>query len=283
MKIMKILAGIDFGRDTEKVLAYASYFARNFNASLGLLHVLDYLVTPPAYLIPYIEEERRIVGQKLAFWKEELAPTGLRIEAEVIAGRLRESFAMTMKNKNTDMLVLGFMSHVLRRSSSEKLIKGLQIPMLVVRGDKADSAEGRSLNVRKILCPTDFSEPSGKALNAARELAVRLSSQLEIVHVFPNYIFEQMEALKDRDGLLKELYDESKERLEKFLHASGLTVPGTMEEGEPDRKIVSFAKEKDFDLIVMGARGMGRIEGMLIGSVTDAVLKSAPCPVLVIH
>jgi nucleotide-binding universal stress UspA family protein len=34
---------------------------------------------------------------------------------------------------------------------------------------------------------------------------------------------------------------------------------------------------------VMGARGLGLIKGMLIGSVTDAVLKSAPCPVLVIH
>ena len=283
MKITKILAGIDFEKDTEKVLTYASYFAENFNASLDLLHVLDYLVTPPAYLIPYIEEEKRIVGQKFAALKKELAGSGIRAEAEVIAGRLRESFDMTIKNQSTDMLVLGFMSHVFRRSSSEKLIKGLRIPMLVVRGDKAESAKIGSLKVRKILCTTDFSEISGKALNAAKELAVKLSSQLEIVHVFPNYIFEQMKALKDRDGLLKELYNESKDTLEKFLHASGLTVAGTMEEGEPDRRIVSFAKEKDFDLIVIGARGLGHIEGMLIGSVTDAVLKSAPCPVLVIH
>jgi nucleotide-binding universal stress UspA family protein len=283
MKITKILAGIDFEKDTEKVLAYASYFAENFNACLDLLHVLDYLVTPPAYLLPYIEEEKKIVGQKFAALKKELAGSGIRAEAEVIAGRLRESFDMTIKNQNTDMLVLGFMSHVLRRSSSEKLIKGLRIPMLVVRGDKAESAKIGSLKVRKILCTTDFSEISGKALNAAKELAVKLSSQLEIVHVFPNHIFEQMKTLKDRDGLLKELYNESKDRLEKFLHASGLTVAGTMEEGEPDRRIVSFAKQNDFDLIVIGARGLGRIEGMLIGSVTDAVLKSAPCPVLVIH
>ncbi len=283
MKIEKILAGIDFEKDTEKVLTYASYFAENFNASLDLLHVLDYLVTPPAYLIPYIEEEKRIVGQKFAVLKKELAGSGIRAEADVIAGRLRESFDMTIKNQRTDMLVLGFMSHVFRRSSSEKLIKGLRIPMLVVRGDKAESAKSGSLKVRKILCTTDFSEISGKALNAAKELAVKFSSQLEIVHVFPNYIFEQMKALKDRDGLLKELYNESKDTLEKFLHASGLTVAGTMEEGEPDIRIVSFANEKDFDLIVIGARGLGHIEGMLIGSVTDAVLKSAPCPVLVIH
>jgi len=56
-----------------------------------------------------------------------------------------------------------------------------------------------------------------------------------------------------------------------------------MDQGEPHKRIVALAKEKDIDLIVMGARGLGFIKGMLIGSVTDAVLKSSPCPVLVAH
>ncbi len=58
---------------------------------------------------------------------------------------------------------------------------------------------------------------------------------------------------------------------------------GIIHEGEPDKRIVSFSRENDIDLLVMGARGLGFIKGMLIGSVTDAVLKSSPCPVLVIH
>jgi nucleotide-binding universal stress UspA family protein len=58
---------------------------------------------------------------------------------------------------------------------------------------------------------------------------------------------------------------------------------GIMDQGEPHKRIVALAKEKDIDLIVMGARGLGLIKGMLIGSVTDAVLKSSPCPVLVAH
>ena len=58
---------------------------------------------------------------------------------------------------------------------------------------------------------------------------------------------------------------------------------GTIEEGEPYEKIVSFAQQNSIDLIVTGARGLGLIEGMLIGSVTDAVLKSSHCPVLVLH
>ena len=283
MKIETILAGIDFEKDTEKVLAYASYFAGTFSASLKLLHVIDYLTTPPEYLVPYVKEEQRLVEKEFDLLRKELTASGMKVETEVVVGRLRESFDTAIKTAKADMLVLGFVSHVLRRSSSEKLIKGLRTPMFVVRGEKAESARGISLKIMKIVCPTDFSDISERAVKTAVELSDRLSARLEILHVFPMHLFEQMKTLEDRNDILKELYAEAEDKLEKVVRASGVTNAGLIEEGEPYKRIVSVAKEKDFDLIVMGARGLGRIEEMLIGSVTDAVLKSAPCPVLVIH
>jgi nucleotide-binding universal stress UspA family protein len=284
MRIENILGGIDFEKDTEKVLAYASFFAKSFSASLTLLHVIDYLMTPPSYLIPYIEEEKRAAEKKFDILKRELQASRLQVGTMAVVGRLQESFCDAVKNTKSDMVVLGFISHIVRRSSSEKLIKSLRIPILIVRGDKSESSlRVIPLRIGKILCPTDFSEISGRALNAARELAERFSAQLEILHVFPNHMFEQMKTVRDRDSLLKELRDEAMEKLGKFIHSSGLTKAGEMVEGEPDERIVSFAKEKDVDLIVIGARGLGLLQGMLIGSVTDAVLKTSPCPVLVIH
>jgi len=279
----KILAGIDFEKDTEKVLAYAALFTETFRASLNLLYVLDYLVTPPAYLTPYIEDELKFVEKKFDDLKKDLMVSGIKAGSEVVVGRLQESFDVAVKNTGADMLILGFVSHVLRRSSSEKLIKGLRIPMLVVRGTKAESAKIGSLKIRRILCPTDFSEISERALKAARELAEKLSSELEVLHVFPDRIFGRMKALEEEDKIVRELYADAKDKLNKTVRESGLTKAGLMEKGEPYKVIVSSAEEKDIDLIVLGARGLGRIEGMLIGSVTDAVLKSSPCPVLVIH
>jgi nucleotide-binding universal stress UspA family protein len=283
MKIETILAGIDFEKDTEKVLAYASYFAETFSASLKLLHVIDYLTTPPEYLAPYVKEEQRLVEQEFDLLRTKLTTSGRKVETEVAVGRLRESFDTAIKTTKADVLVLGFVSHILRRSSSEKLIKGLRTPMFVVRGEKAESARAGSLKIVKILCATDFSAISERAVKTAVELANKLSARLEILHVFPRHLFEQMKTLEDRNNILKELYAEAKDNLEKVVRDAGVTNAGIMEEGEPYKRIVSVAKEKDFDLIVMGARGLGRIEGMLIGSVTDAVLKSAPCPVLVIR
>ncbi len=283
MKIKKILAGIDLEKDSEPVLAYASFLADVFTASLGLLYVIDYLVTPPAYLTPYIEKEKKDAMEKLAALKAKMTEAGFNAESEVIVGRLRESFEAVVKKRSADMLVLGFMTHALRRSSSEKLIKGLQTPLLVVRGEKGDRASIGSVKIGKILCPVDFSETSRKALNAARELADAFSAKLDIIYVSPDYLVRKMRVAEDRDRAAKALRERAENELDDFLRGFSLKEAGKVQEGEPGSEIVSFARREDVDLIVMGARGLGFVQGMLIGSVTDAVLKSSPCPVFVIH
>jgi len=65
MRIERILAGIDFEVDTEKVLAYAAFFAQGLSASLHLLNVIDYLITPPAYLSRYMGDETPAVGKDI--------------------------------------------------------------------------------------------------------------------------------------------------------------------------------------------------------------------------
>jgi nucleotide-binding universal stress UspA family protein len=278
MKIEKILAGIDFGKDSENVLAYASYFAKIFGAT-----VIDYLITPPAYLTPYIEEEKKIAEKKFEELKKQLSDSGISSKTEIIVGRLQESFEAAAQKKHADMLVLGFMSHALRRSSSEKLIKSLQMPMLVIRGAKAETSKAGDIQIRKILCPTDFSDMSGKALKVARELKEALSSKLDVIHVSTDYEIAKIKTLEHKERAIQELHEMAKNKLDEFLQVHAVQEKGVIEEGEPERKIVAFARENDIDLIVIAARGLGLIKGMLIGSVTDAILKTSPCPVLVVH
>lgn len=177
MKIEKILAGIDFGRDSESVLAYASHFAKIFGASVNILYVIDYLTTPPAYLMPYIEQEKKVAEEKIEELKKQLSDSGISSTTEIIVGRLQESFQAAAKKTDADMLVLGFVSHAIRRSSSEKLIKSLKMPMLVVRGSKSETLKTGSVHIKKILCPIDFSDMSGTALKTALELKDVLSSK----------------------------------------------------------------------------------------------------------
>jgi len=283
MKIQKILAGIDLQEDSERVLAYASFFADVFGASLSLLYVIDYLVTPPAYLAPYIEKEKRDAAEKLAALRAKLTGAGSGADSEVVVGRLRESFEAMVKRESVDVLVLGFKTHPLRRSSSEKLIKGLPTSVLVVKGRRAESEHIGSIKIRKILCPVDFSEISRNALNAAKGLADAFSAGLDVIYVAPDYLVRKMRVQEEKDKAAKALREKAEDKLESFLAGSGLKDLGRVEEGDPAGVIVSLAEKEDADLIVMSARGLGLIQGMLMGSVTDAVLKSSPCPVFVIR
>jgi len=284
MKIKKILTGIDFGPATDKVIAYASCFAGAMDASMSLLYVIDYLVTPPAYLGTYIDEEKKAAVKKFDALKKQLAGYGIQTESEVMVGRLHESFEEAIKKKGPDMLALGFVHHALRRSSSEKLIKGLTIPMLVVKGLKAESAQAGSVKIRRILCPVDFSDISKEALRSAVELSKIFSSELSVIYKVPSYIKRKnIYETKDIDSLVNKLLEEARNKLNAFVFDLDIKESSLIEEGEPDKRIVEFSQENDIDLTVMGARGLGLIKGMLIGSVTDAVLKSSPCPVLVIH
>ncbi|MCG2720485.1 MAG: universal stress protein [Thermodesulfovibrionales bacterium] len=283
MDIKKILVGVDFGPATEAVLSYAAHFALATDASLTLLYAIDYLTTPPAYLAPYMEKEKKGALDNFTVLQKQLAERGIRTETEVTAGRLQESFESAIKKTQPDMLVLGFVSHTFRRSSSEKLIKGLKMPMLVVRGEKARTASSGPVIIKKILCPVDLSEQSQKALIVAKELQRTLSCSLEILSVMPYHKIRGLTSQDESDRLIRELHDDTKNRLENFLGNTGIEESVIIDDGEPGERIPAVAQKLDIDLIVIGARGLGLIKGMLIGSVTDAVLKTSPCPVLVIH
>lgn len=285
MTIKNILAGIDLGRFTESIIAYSVYLAKNFNASINFLYVIDYLVTPPAYLLPYIDEEKKLAKKKIEGICDRLKDLGIETNTKVVVGRLQETFDTEIKRCKPDMLVLGFTTHALRRSSSEKLIKGLKIPMLVIRGKGVEASIYKdSLEIRNILCPVDFSETSNKALALAKELGGIFSSKLYVLHVVPAFLIKRkIKEIGKKDIELKELLEEARYNLLEKMDNYGIKNYGFVEEGEPYKSIVDFANKNNIDLIVIGARGLGLIKGMLLGSVSDAVLKASPCPVLVVH
>ncbi len=60
-------------------------------------------------------------------------------------------------------------------------------------------------------------------------------------------------------------------------------LKGVISQGTPAEMICSAADEGAYDMIVMGARGLSYLQGVLIGSTTESVLRTSPCPVLVVH
>jgi nucleotide-binding universal stress UspA family protein len=284
MLIDKILVAIDFEKETNNIVSYAGYFSLKTGSSLEFLNVIDYITTPPSYLLKYIEEEKKAIEKRFIDIKNILEKYNINLRLEIVVGRLQESFQRYVDEKAPKMLIIGFSSHQFRRSSSEKIIKSLKVPMLVVRGVSFKEIDVESVLIKKILCPVDLSEPSKKALSFSIQLSQLLSADLLILHVISDKF------IKDKvfkEGELREYYkvilEERRKEFYSLLESFDCKDKGEVIEGDPYIDIVRYANENNFNLIVVGARGLGLIKGLFIGSVTDSILKTSHCPVFVVH
>lgn len=291
LKAEKILAAIDLGSDTEKILAYALWLSKTVGsgtAEIDMLYVIDYALTPPAYMIPYIEKEKKADEEELCKWAERLKGLGIRAGHTIAVGRLVEAFNAAIKDMQSDILVLGYKSHIVRPSSSERLIKSLDIPMLVIRGQKSEKSLIGKVNIKKILCPVDFSEPSKKAFEFAKSLSEKASADLIASHVVSSIKmekgFEKLRDMseKDRSDYKNELLKDAEGKMCFFLNICG-GAESVVRIGVPYTTINEIATEKEADLIVMGARGLSYTKGVILGSVSESIIKSSPCPVMIVR
>jgi len=140
----------------------------------------------------------------------------------------------------------------------------------------------------KILLATDGSEEAQLAATTAADLAEKTNSELHLITVGPDLpLYELPEHPAEFEDVLRENRREAKEMLEqqtKRIEESGGTVKEThLREGRVEEEIVEVAEELGAGLIVMGSRGHGRLSRALMGSVSDAVVRHAHCPVTIVR
>ena len=141
------------------------------------------------------------------------------------------------------------------------------------------------MKFQTILCPTDFSEVSQKAMeyavhfasfHQAKILLLNVVDHLQgfdhyqILAITPQEIAEKMEkqARKDLNALAKKI-------------KNAVEIEKIVRQGKAFVEIIKTAKERNADLIIMGSHGRSGLPHILIGSVAEKVVRNAPCPVLV--
>lgn len=150
--------------------------------------------------------------------------------------------------------------------------------------------------IRKILVALDGSEPADKALDYALDLAEKYSANILLLSVIQPAIVPMISyPASGVSPVLPAVYSAytkgfragHKKVLSQALKKARKTKPKLkvstkLEEGRPSDKIVEAAKHGNFDIIVMGSRGLGGIKEFLLGSVSDRVSDYAECPVLIV-
>ena len=126
------------------------------------------------------------------------------------------------------------------------------------------------IHVKRIMVPVDFSEPSKKAVNYGLSLASEFESRLLLAHIAP---FDSG------------LYDKAKAQLLQLIPADlreRLDFEIVVKAGDIREELLATVEEKEIDLVVMGSRGRSYFERMLLGSVTERLLRKLHVPILTV-
>lgn len=302
--ITRILVPTDFSAASNEAFAFAKKIAERFDASLHLVHAFEDPFTTAAFAAEMYaplpanlrDKMLRDIEQRLA---ERMPPeerNRFRGTTDIITGPPAKAIVEYAETLASDLIVMGThgrggMAHLLLGSVAERVVRSAACPVLTVR-----ATPGRT--IRRVLVPTDFSETADEALDYALLLAARFGASLELLHVLDDpFVTEGLaaeaymsEAPVMRSALLREAQNRLDRRVAPLRSASdyegwpGLVrVDAEVLFGHGAKTIAEYAQDREVDLIVMGTHGRTGVAHLLLGSVAERLVRTAPCPVLTVR
>src|SRR5438874_9562640 len=126
------------------------------------------------------------------------------------------------------------------------------------------------IHVKRILAPVDFSEPSKKAVNYGLSLALEFEARLVLAHISP---YDALSYERAKTFLLQLIPADCRAQLDFEI---------IVKAGDVREELLGIIEEKAIDLVVMGSRGRSYFERLLLGSVTERMLRKVHVPILTI-
>lgn len=140
--------------------------------------------------------------------------------------------------------------------------------------------------IRRIVCPTDFSPTSAKAVELAMDMARSFGADLLLVHVVPDITqpFRSFGMATAFPQLREELLARAADSLRTLAtKGTGITVRTKVLDGEVHTQVLDCAKREGADLVVIGTHGHTGLKHALLGSTAERVVRLAECPVLTVR
>ncbi len=297
LSIKKILLPMDFSRCSEQAFSHALYLAKQYGAELHLLHAIV-MYENELYCPPYTSSDRREIYHHLkknAKGKQvELLSSHDVDNVEVKVAQKKGISAAPVimqyaEDRNIDLIVMGThgrrgLGHLFLGSITEEVVRCALCPVLTIREKKKETAPHA---LRSILVPLDFSEHSKVSLLHAKGIANSYHADLRLLHVveqttFPVFYPAGMQSIL---AAKKKAKESSEKVMVSYLEDVGEIKRKeivSVVEGHAASDIVKYAKDHETDMIVIATHGLTGFQHMLIGSVTEKVVRMAPCPVFVV-
>ena len=296
MKIKRILWANDGSKESANALKVAEYFARLYSSDIIGLYAnyVFYPITPNySYYAGYIEEaadkNKKEIERNFKKIKEQLSRKKINFTSKVIRGEVAKSINDLSEDKKAGLIIIGntgkgLITRILIGSNTLKVLHRSKVPVLAVPGH----IEGRKFKLNKILVPIDISEKNLNSLKFAIDLALKTNSSITLIYVlsitnnimeYPTKVIEQI--INGIDSSLDEIISEAKEIGLSKANGNSLSIRKKhLVDLRPAVKISDYAKNNNFDLIVMNSHSKSKVEKFFLGSVTEEVIRNSRCPVL---
>lgn len=291
--ILQILVATDLSPVAHAALDRALDLARRSGAAIELLTVLGVAESDAWSSVQYspevlerAEAAEEKVRKDVADLIAQHDTTGVRPEVSVRRGQPIPSIIARIEQINADLLVLGThdrgrIEHLLVTSVAEELVRRAPCSALIVHERDTHPPDV----IERILVPVDLSSRSLPLLRYAAALAEQYEARIDVLHaVEPVPLLDIVSGAMTMRDVVPDMRRLAESRLKSMLRRIdvGPQPPDVhVVEGHAASKVLDVARERRTDLIVIGKQGRSAIERFFIGSVTERVVRHAPCPVLV--
>ena len=278
----RILVPLDGTAESNAALPAARTMARATGASVFLLQVLE------------SDESRASADQaadRLTRVAGELAGNGVQVESAVRPGQAADEILQQVSAQAADLVMMrtrgqAGLQRALMGSVAERLLSRSDVPIVMLRpgGRRMDKLE-------HLLVPVDGSPGGALALSSGVGLAKATGAQIHLIEVVVPLVFQTVTPADGHMYYDPAWDDEALSAAQAYveglltrLQGSGVVASGEAHSA-PDiaTRIVQAADEHTIDLIVMSTQALTGLQRALLGSVADAVMRTAPCPVLLLH
>lgn len=290
MTLKRILVATDGSQDAERAIDWLADFPLPADAAVDVVSAVQapFAADAAAALgwTEFVAENERVVAEA----RRRLEKRWSEVTGRVLDGDPRWAIVEVASRGGSDLIVLGArglgaVGSFLLGSVSLGVTRHAPCPVLVVRE--------RARPVRTVTIAIDGSADARAAFDFVADLPLPSDVRIHLVGVveplrFPTSAPGIISATLR--SAIQGVENEARRRLEAELHSLAATMPPRVRSvvtvtptGAPAATIVRAAEAEDSDLIVVGARGLGTLERLALGSVSESVLRHAACPVLVVR
>lgn len=281
--IKRILFATDFSSCAHHAEDYVAFFAKAYEANVAILHALE--IYEGTYVTTVQDQSE--THERLDDIVRRLAQPAGRVRYQERAGIPDAIICETAEEVRADLIVLGThgrtgLHHVLLGSTAERVLTMAPCPVLTIRKHRKVEGHGakKPIQFKQIAVPIDFSDCSLNALEYGVQIAKDFGAGLTLLH--------SLEPLSyGIDLTFGHAAERNHQRVAAQLkvvadrvQSQGVSVSAVIRGGLPADSILDFLDSSDCDLVVMGTHGRRGLAHLVKGSVAEAVLRRASCPVL---